>query len=404
MQQLLLSTNNTDLKKIYIFTLFLLFSNLLFSSDFQIIEKYEDGHYTKYSINVNQLGEIIQLSRQTFDALGNEKSHSFDCSINVTKDGNLYTLIKTDSWKTEYAFIKLTKDGIKRTIWTSESSLSTDYSRESSINIENECFYFAENESYIKNDELLKFDGLYNTYTFQNEIIYAYTSMDFYEDWKIEYNIKDKNTVANIYTINLGNNSQLYCLHSVLHMDINSMWNDNMQTNIVNYEIIRSLVSSLEMVLFPLIFLENPFPKENHWEYNSNSFLKESNAVYSAQNLSTLEGLPWASGNGYGIGDIITIKLPVRSTEQLILYNGFQSKEKPYLYEQNSRVKKISITHKELNKKIEYIFNDSLEKQEIDISNFLDNYGTEATLQIQILEVYPGSKYKDLCIQAILPG
>ena len=70
---------------------------------------------------------------------------------------------------------------------------------------------------------------------------------------------------------------------------------------------------------------------------------------------------------------------------------------KPYLYKQNSRPKKIRLT-------AESLF--SIEVDLIDTPNFqtiifpvrLKN----EILKLEILEVYPGTKYEDTCINAIL--
>ncbi len=41
--------------------------------------------------------------------------------------------------------------------------------------------------------------------------------------------------------------------------------------------------------------------------YDATSFLIENNSIYSADNLNQVNGLPWASSNGYGIGDVLSI-------------------------------------------------------------------------------------------------
>ena len=129
----------------------------------------------------------------------------------------------------------------------------------------------------------------------------------------------------------------------------------------------------------------------------------EKAIIYSASNLSTSDGNPWASANGYGINDKIRIKMFSRSEQSLIVYNGFQSKEKPYLYSQNSRLKRIRICNSLLNKKKEIKLQDTKDAQEIDINDLLENAGEIINLEIEVLEVFAGDKYTDLCIQAILP-
>lgn len=153
------------------------------------------------------------------------------------------------------------------------------------------------------------------------------------------------------------------------------------------------------ILLFPK--LENFTKKNSIISYESTSFLKEKDTVYSAENLGTIEGLSWASANGYGIGDIIYITADINDKFSLQLFNGFQS-EKKYLYEQNSRVKKIEITNLDTNQKSIYDIKDSAEKQTIPLQKKSASANQVGRYAIKILEVYPGTKYKDLCIQAIL--
>ena len=124
---------------------------------------------------------------------------------------------------------------------------------------------------------------------------------------------------------------------------------------------------------------------------------------YSPENLFSEDGLPWASANGYGIGDKITIKTSITKNIKLAFYNGFQSKEKQYLYKANSRAKKVKITCLESNYRIVVDLKDSPEKQLISLLNGMVSDNDYETVEIEILEVYPGEKYKDLCIQAIIP-
>ena len=166
------------------------------------------------------------------------------------------------------------------------------------------------------------------------------------------------------------------------------------------------LVSAeIDPSILPFILL---FPKLEKYEkknsiisYESASYLTEKDAVYSAENLSSLEGLPWASANGFGIGDVIYITVDINDKLNLSLFNGFQS-EKKYLYEQNSRVKKIEITNLDTNKKSSYVLKDTTEEQTITLQKHTDSANQVGRFAIKILEVYPGTKYKDLCIQAII--
>lgn len=137
--------------------------------------------------------------------------------------------------------------------------------------------------------------------------------------------------------------------------------------------------------------------------YEVSSFLSERQAVYGSENLSTIEGLPWASGNGYGINDVITISISRNNFEQLAFYNGFQSVTRSDLYTANSRVRKIRIKNIQTGDSKEVILRDTPEAQNITFNDLNISKSKNITLEITILEVYPGDRFKDLCIQAIIP-
>jgi hypothetical protein len=73
------------------------------------------------------------------------------------------------------------------------------------------------------------------------------------------------------------------------------------------------------------------------------------------------------------------------------------------LYAENSRVKEIEVTYREIGMHKTVTLLDTPEVQTIEISDILNNVGETATIDIKIISVYPGEKYEDLCIQAIVP-
>lgn len=132
--------------------------------------------------------------------------------------------------------------------------------------------------------------------------------------------------------------------------------------------------------------------------YTASGFLVERKTVYGPENLTSEKGLPWASANGFGINDKISIS--GENFSRITFINGYISEEKPYLYEQNSRVKKVLITNSITGKSMILDIKDERNKQEFDISSICTS-GNQ-TIDIVIKEIYSGIKYKDLCIQAIL--
>jgi hypothetical protein len=135
------------------------------------------------------------------------------------------------------------------------------------------------------------------------------------------------------------------------------------------------------------------------WHYSASSFLKERNTDYSPDNLASPDGLPWVSANGYGIGDKIIIGMMDFPNSTIFLINGFVSKDRPDLLVANSRVKMLKLTNLNNGRSIIKFLDDTDAPLSIDISYL--NPSKNISLEIEIMAVYPGSKYKDLCIQCI---
>ncbi|GHV06721.1 hypothetical protein FACS189485_15720 [Spirochaetia bacterium] len=171
--------------------------------------------------------------------------------------------------------------------------------------------------------------------------------------------------------------------------------------NVINWLICFDVASATQEVLFPVIFLKDFWTSARDWQYTASSFLSERNAMYSPGNLSKKDGIPWASTNGYGIGDKIIIDMANKPTNKLILINGFVSPERPDLFIANSRARQIKITNQDNGRSKTVPLQDTKDMQTIDISDLLPTRYT--MIEIEIVSVYEGSKYKDLCIQAILP-
>ena len=163
--------------------------------------------------------------------------------------------------------------------------------------------------------------------------------------------------------------------------------------NEINKDSKRNLaVSYLENGCPFIYFL--PGQMEGYCKYKDcTSYLKEGRKEYTIDNLSEIRiDSPWVegvSGNGEGEGFTIEGNAPY-----LLIVNGFISVKKPYLYEQNSRVKTILVTgSKSGNNKVLDVI-DTPNPQTVDIS-FLEK--DDDTI-VRIDSVYEGSKYQDTCI------
>ena len=133
--------------------------------------------------------------------------------------------------------------------------------------------------------------------------------------------------------------------------------------------------------------------------YHATSYLTEGGTTYEPEHLQQKDGLPWASGNGTGIGDVISIKeFEHKNPTTLKIMNGYQDPNHPDYYEKNSRVKKIKVTNTDTKKSKSFIVKDIKNEQSFDISAL----GNGRTFEVEILDVYGGSKYKDLCIQYLV--
>lgn len=131
--------------------------------------------------------------------------------------------------------------------------------------------------------------------------------------------------------------------------------------------------------------------------YDCTSFLTEGEIKYDISNLNgiSLEH-PWVEGvKGYGKNEGFTIK---GNDHYLLFVNGFVSFDKPYLYEQNSRVKEVKVIGSKSGKEKIFTLLDTPNPQSIDISFLDDNDDTI----VRIESVYPGTKYDDTCISVCI--
>lgn len=125
------------------------------------------------------------------------------------------------------------------------------------------------------------------------------------------------------------------------------------------------------------------------------SELREQSIMYKADNLRKLDiNSTWIDGSkSSGVGG--TIRIQNWTSKNMVIFLGYLSYSKPFLYSMNSRPKKISICFENTNTIFNYVIEDTPNPQSIDMNN------GHGDILITILEVYPGEKYSDLCIHAI---
>ena len=125
--------------------------------------------------------------------------------------------------------------------------------------------------------------------------------------------------------------------------------------------------------------------------------MKEKSKEYPVENLNILAvDTPWVEAvPGSGIGEGFTlVNSWGKKYPYILLMNGYISYEKPYLYKQNNRIKKIKVTGLKSGKSKVLDVLDTPHPQTVDIS-FIT--GAE-DIRVEIADVYKGTKYDDTCL------
>ncbi|MDR1896569.1 MAG: hypothetical protein LBR10_07255 [Prevotellaceae bacterium] len=129
----------------------------------------------------------------------------------------------------------------------------------------------------------------------------------------------------------------------------------------------------------------------------ASSYLIENGKAYLPNNLNSEVGKAWVEGvEGQGIHEKLFIRQSGISAIHISL--GFVSYARPNLYEENSRPKKIRVSVEGLFS-FEVNLSDTPNFQTINLPKELQK---NDILVIEILEVYPGTKYEDTCINCII--
>ena len=186
------------------------------------------------------------------------------------------------------------------------------------------------------------------------------------------------------------------------------------KTDVVTDDKILFLAGKLKDEISPEIILatagfKNDYPLTNPVFYDQkirkykdcSSFLTEKNKEYPVSNLDNLAvDTPWVEGApGYGIGEGFTIENSWgKLYTTLLIMNGYISYEKPYLYKQNGRIKKIKVKGLKSGKEKILDVLDTPHPQTVDISFITEPEDIRVTIE----DVYPGTKYEDTCIHYMI--
>lgn len=151
----------------------------------------------------------------------------------------------------------------------------------------------------------------------------------------------------------------------------------------------------------PLTFTR--FEERGSLYKDCSSYLIEKSKSYPVENLRKLAlDSPWVEGvPGDGIGEGFTIEGQRYSKSlgpYLFIMNGYISYDKPYLYKQNGRIKKIKVTGLKSGKSKILDVLDTPHPQTVEISFITE----PEDIRVQIEEVYKGTKYDDTCINYLI--
>jgi len=139
----------------------------------------------------------------------------------------------------------------------------------------------------------------------------------------------------------------------------------------------------------------------------NSSRLIESETVYSGETMilgTSPYLLPWVEGvQGYGIGEWIEIETISNgfSLDSFLISNGFVDFNRPHLYEDNSRIKRLRIDIHEYDISFEAELIDTPQLQKIRLPKSIED--GVAKVRFTILEVYEGTKWDDTCLNLIYP-
>jgi hypothetical protein len=109
----------------------------------------------------------------------------------------------------------------------------------------------------------------------------------------------------------------------------------------------------------------------------------------------------WAVRGGINERLLIKPDLNFQWDDRIYISTGYVAYSKPHLYKENSRPKRIRI-HKDMYPYPSVIIGEYELKDTPNFQDIILPEGYFQDIQIEILEVYPGTKYNDLCINSII--
>jgi len=150
---------------------------------------------------------------------------------------------------------------------------------------------------------------------------------------------------------------------------------------------------------------EYPFLYKDEYCVNSSSYLTEKLTKYDGQNFYVDNPLllPWVENKSDdGIGEWIEFEIKDGpDIDAFLISNGYVNFEKPYLYQANNRVKQFRIKSQDNDIDFTVILKDTSQFQEVKLPKVLSS--GKKIIRFIIEDVYEGNKWKDTCINRIIP-
>ena len=274
--------------------------------------------------------------------------------------------------------------------------------------------------SGIEGYEDYNVDLLMNSY----EVLSKKTRDEFWTDFKgVPFGTEFKNSnnltvIINPYSLKIGNVQQ-----KGFFIKENGQY--FFETDNLKYTILFTQFYNTSFIILLQKSVSNRYPYSNNVEQFFKTFLsgyketprlqgvevksvsdyvietdsKNNKIEYKPDNFFDLTQTPWAvslnSNNKILKGKIKNLNNTTFPVDKLLIVNGFVNTEKPYLYFQNARAKKILI------KSSGFSFEVELE----DTGNFqlikLPDTIKDGDISIEILSSYEGTKYSDIVISGI---
>ena len=203
-------------------------------------------------------------------------------------------------------------------------------------------------------------------------------------------------------------NIQRFGTYSIVHEYgvpfISFYWDDGTQ------ECFLMLINEYMMVLYKdntmPVFVGLRYYDTRHrpfYRITASSTLREGHIVYAAtpERLGFHINRVWAVEGGIGEKLFVSRSRPIQFA--LMFSIGYVHFSRPYLFQHNSRPKRVRISSiQDETRYIEHEFKDTPNFQLIQGNSIMDAWWMLDEIKIEILEIFPGTRFNHMCINSII--